>query len=352
MQAGPLVSSTLSPSFNSYSSSGTENLADIAARVVNEFRRENGSNDDVFGFDEYVHEPGWDVIDKDHYDYDDDNQSRSLFLKDQDQDQDKDHDDQDEDEDEDEDEESEFEFAFVSAEPDSSPISADEIFHNGLIKPVYPLFDRTLLLEAPSNDAATKEESDKTTRRTRQPLRKLMVEEERETTATAASSSCDSSESDELEGLTQGSFCVWKPKNGAVSGGGGDDGRRGRGKKSGSTGSSKRWKLRDILSRSGSVGKDGFVFVAPIKKLGGSKRAGKVEAVAEKEKNDVVLSSNNDDERGGGGGGGGDMLKGRNKDNTTTTTTEDKKRSFLPYKQDFVGFLANVNGLSRNLHPF
>ncbi|PON73772.1 hypothetical protein PanWU01x14_056600 [Parasponia andersonii] len=332
MQAGPLVRSTVSPSFNSYSSSGTENLADIAARVVNEFRRENGSNDDVFGFDEYVHEPCWDVINKDHYDYDDDNQSRSLYLKDQDQD----HDDQDE--------ESEFEFAFVSAEPDSSPISADEIFHNGLIKPVYPLFGRALLLEAPSNDAATKKESDKTTRRTRQPLRKLMVEEERETTTTATSP-CDSSESDDLEGLKQGSFCVWKPKNGAVSGGGGDDGRRGRGKKSGSTGTSKRWKLPDILSRSGSVGKDGFVFVAPIKKLGGSKRAGKVQAVAEKEKNDVVLTSNNDDER-----GGGDMLKGRNKDNTATT--EDKKRSFFPYKQDFVGFLANVNGLSRNLHPF
>ncbi|PQM41744.1 uncharacterized protein Pyn_11453 [Prunus yedoensis var. nudiflora] len=31
---------------------------------------------------------------------------------------------------------------------------------------------------------------------------------------------------------------------------------------------------------------------------------------------------------------------------------EDKRRSYLPYRQGLVGFFTNVNGLSRNVHPF
>jgi hypothetical protein len=30
----------------------------------------------------------------------------------------------------------------------------------------------------------------------------------------------------------------------------------------------------------------------------------------------------------------------------------DKRRSYLPYRPDLVGFLSNVNGVGRNLHPF
>ena len=315
MQAGPLLSS-LSPSFNSYPSSGTGNLAEIAARVVNEFRHENKkgfNDDDVFGFED--DEP-WEFAKDDH-------QSRSLITSDDGHDHEKA-----EEEKEEEGEESDFEFAFaVSTEQESLPISADEIFYNGQIKPVYPLFDQSLLLDdTPKNDVVEvkKENNDKTTSRTRQPLRKLMVEEERETaTTTSSSSSFSSSEADELEGLQQGTYCVWKPKNDAV---------KGR-KKSGSTStnSSKRWKFRDILSRSNSVSKERFLFV----KLGSSKRTGKVEDTTETEKNDVVLVTN--DEVNG--------EKGK-------TNDEDKKKSGFPYKHNLVGFLANVNGLSRNLHPF
>ena len=189
--------------------------------------------------------------------------------------------------------------------------------------------DQSLLLEdkASSNDVVVKK-NEETVRRTRRPqLRKLMVEEERE----ATTSSCSSSEADELDGLKQGTYCVWKPKNGVVSGS--ESERR---NKCGSTGSSRRWKLRDILSRSRSVGKEGLLFAPSIKKGGGSKRTGKEETAVpaaenEKLKNGVVSNEN------------GDGGKIKNKD-------EDRKRT--TYKQDFVGFLANVNGLSRNLHPF
>ncbi|KAJ6898347.1 hypothetical protein NC652_024996 [Populus alba x Populus x berolinensis] len=30
----------------------------------------------------------------------------------------------------------------------------------------------------------------------------------------------------------------------------------------------------------------------------------------------------------------------------------DKHRYYLPYKPDLVGFLSNVSGVERNLHPF
>jgi len=30
----------------------------------------------------------------------------------------------------------------------------------------------------------------------------------------------------------------------------------------------------------------------------------------------------------------------------------DKRRSYLPSRPDLVGFLSNVNGVGRNLHPF
>ncbi|KAM6594348.1 hypothetical protein CsatA_002051 [Cannabis sativa] len=309
---------SVNPSFNDYSSSGTGNLADIAARVVNEFRQENGSNGSVFGLEEYDYVP-WDQ-------FGEVNQSRSLItIPDVHREEE-----EGEEEEEEEEEESEFEFAFVATEPDSSPISADEIFYNGQIKPVYPLFDQSLL-EKPissTNDVDAKKKNNnvqETTRRTRRPqLRKLMVEEERETTT----SSCSSSEADELDGLKQGTYCVWKPKNVEVS-----DERR---KKCSSTGSSRRWKLRDILSRSRSVGKEGLLFAPSIKKLGSSKRTGKEESAAiaaenENLKNGAVSIENDEGE------------KIKNKD-------EERKRT--TYKQDFVGFLANVNGLSRNLHPF
>ncbi|XP_062118446.1 uncharacterized protein LOC133832074 [Humulus lupulus] len=300
---------SVNPSFNGYSSSGTGNLADIAARVVNEFRQENGSNGSIFGLED----------DYEPWEFGEVNQGRSLItIPDVHR------------EEEGEEEESEFEFAFVATEPDSSPISADEIFYNGQIKPVYPLFDQSLLLEdkVSLNDVVVKK-NEETVRRTRRPpLRKLMVEEERE----ATTSSCSSSEADELDGLKQGTYCVWKPKNGDVTGS--ESERR---NKCGSTGSSRRWKLRDILSRSRSVGKEGLLFAPSIKKVGSSKRTGKEETAVpgaaenEKLKNGVVPKEN---------GEGGKI---KNKD-------EDRKRT--TYKQDFVGFLANVNGLSRNLHPF
>ncbi|XP_061365382.1 uncharacterized protein LOC133308716 [Gastrolobium bilobum] len=260
-----------SPSFSSYSS---ETLAEIAARVIEELRLDphSASSDDTL-FQPWVND-----------DDDDDNNSRNDTTENDD-----------------------FEFSFVSRDPNSSPVSADDIFYNGQIKPMYPIFDRTLLFDAPtpSNDTVAASVSpvqntnhDETKRR-RLPLRKLMFEE-----GETASCSSSTDESVELEGVTEGTYCVWTPNSVAMER-----------KKSNSTGSaSKRWKLRNLLLRSQSDGKDKQ---QPVFQIPSNKVAAKP--------------------------GSGDCDGG---------ASQSKKKSFLPYKPELVGLFANVNGLGRNLRPF
>ncbi|GAU33785.1 hypothetical protein TSUD_221230 [Trifolium subterraneum] len=45
---------------------------------------------------------------------------------------------------EDEIEEYDDEFTFVFADPDGSPISADDVFDNGQIRPIFPIFGQDL----------------------------------------------------------------------------------------------------------------------------------------------------------------------------------------------------------------
>lgn len=88
------------------------------------------------------------------------------------------------------------------------------------------------------------------------PMRNLTIHDENDRPPPSSSSS---SSVDELEEIPAGSFCVWTP-NSPI-----------RQKKSNSTGSpsappSRRWKLLDLLRRSGSDGKESIVMVAPTKR--------------------------------------------------------------------------------------
>ncbi|CAL9031066.1 unnamed protein product [Prunus brigantina] len=306
MQAasGPLIS--LSPSFNTYSSS--DRLAQIAARVVSELT----SQDHQLTHDE----PDWESLYATHH-LEEEEEVKQHHRQPQN-----------DEEAEEEEEEEEFEFAFVGRDAHTSPISADEIFSNGQIRPVYPLFDQGLLKEhndvvSPKKvngdaDAVNKNSKAATMPKQRRlPLRMLMIEEERET------ASCSSSEADDLENLPPGTYCVWAPPK----------------TKSSSAGSSKRWKFRDLLYRSSSDGKETFVFLAPSS----TKRADN----KNNNKEDVVSKK-----RVGGGGGGVSQNEERFVVRSKAAEEGDKRRSFLPYRRDFVGFFSNVNGLSRNLHPF
>lgn len=306
------VSPLSPPSFNSYSS---EKLSDIAARVVEELRQESKSDpdSDIFNWAPKTTKPQPQQQQQQQDKAKDNNNSDKEKREYEAEEEEKEDDD-------------DFEFAFVCREPDTTTISADEIFSNGQIRPTYPIFDQSLLLSLyDSHIEKTNTTITTTTTRTttvstakvpssfhRPPLRKLMTEEQERDRDT----SCSSSEADDLEGVPDGTYCVWTPHSSSSS----------SCNKSHSTGSSsKRWRFRDLLYRSNSDGKDTFVFLTPSKKA---------------EKIPVRNNSSNSNS---------------NKKKSTVVNKvaeENKRKSFLPYRKDLVGFFTNANGLSRSLQPF
>ncbi|XP_042500458.1 uncharacterized protein LOC122078510 [Macadamia integrifolia] len=335
MHQSPLLSQ--SPSFNSYSSS---RLAEIAAKVTEEFPQDKDSS-----------LPTRHLIDE--------GPPKPLKIS-NDQPSQEDVDDDD------------FEFAFVARDPDGSPISADEIFDNGQIRPIYPVFNQDLLF---ADDSKLPKKSSTL----RLPLGKLMTEDRDFDNDNFNPPSSSSSEADELDSLPAGSYCVWKPKSVEAS--------PDRCKKSSSTGSgsSKRWKFRDFLPRSNSDGKDTYVFLSQSKTM--RKRNYKTEKAADraavpkadqhqqhpKERRNSISNPEHNSSQdkvavavaataATAAAKGKVKAKGVSVDTVSAheihyvrnraIKEEDRKRSFLPYRQDLVGFFSNVNGLSRNLHPF
>ncbi|CAE5958367.1 unnamed protein product [Arabidopsis arenosa] len=241
--------------------------------------------------------------------------------------------------DEDEEEEEEFSFACVNGE--GSPITADEAFEDGQIRPVFPLFNRDLLFDYENDDDKSDDVS--VTDENRPRLRKLFVEDR--------NGDGDGEETEDSEKEPLGPYCSW-------SGGTVAEASPETCRKSNSTGFSKLWRFRDLVLRSNSDGRDAFVFLNNNNNVGDKTRtrsSSSSSAAAEENDKKVVT----------------EKKKGKEK---TTTTTETKKktmtksaheklymrnramkeevkhRSYLPYKQ--VGFFTNVNGLSRNIHPF
>ncbi|XP_073006729.1 uncharacterized protein [Typha latifolia] len=137
------------------------------------------------------------------------------------------------------------EFAFVLKDPEVGPsITADEIFSNGRIRPVYPVFGRSLLV---ADEAA---ESLPPKPPARVPLRRLLSEERNSSVVSASNSS---SSMDELDGIPEDTYCVWTPGSVPPS--------PARCRKSRSTGSLMRWrKISDLVGRSHCDGKEKFVF--------------------------------------------------------------------------------------------
>ncbi|KAL2521802.1 hypothetical protein Fot_25725 [Forsythia ovata] len=131
-------------------------------------------------------------------------------------------------------------------------ILTDEIFCNGQIRPVFSIFERDLLLRNMNlkrenlgeNGTKNSGSSKGPSRTVRLPLRKLIIEE-RETT-----SSDSSSEADELDGVPPETYCVWRQKASAEEAVNAE--AEGPCKKSNSTGSSKRWRFKDLMNWSHS----------------------------------------------------------------------------------------------------
>ena len=318
MHAGSVLS--LSPSFNLYSP-GTE-YAEVAAQVNGDFNAKLKL--EAFGseFDEPENEET-EVFDEKPRD------EPEVEVE----------------EEEEEEGEEDDEFSFACTNPDGSPISADDIFVNGQIRPIFPIFNQDLLFgDNYIGDSRSKEDS----LALRPPLRKLFVEER----DPSLPSSSSASESDELEQVPSGTYCEW-------SGGKAVETSPELSKKCNSTWFSKLWRFRDLVHRSNSDGKDAFVFLNhPSANAKPSNETAKKNDKSVKKVSGV--ENNNKDNQNVKA-----KPKAKAKAKTTSSSAHerhyvsnrakregDKRKSYLPYRQDLVGFFTNVNGLSRNVHPF
>ncbi|KAK7361875.1 hypothetical protein VNO77_03964 [Canavalia gladiata] len=201
-------------------------------------------------------------------------------------------------------------FSFACIEPQGTLVSADEIFDNGKIKPTYPIIKRSFIFTtANGNDTLTLQP----------PLKKVFVKQVNNFTL---ESKGVNNVNEKLENTM---MVEMKASNEKC-------------KKSNSTGFSRIWRFRQNTKlRSNSDGKDAFVFLNPSVPIR-SNQAKEENVVSNKEKDKKCKKS----------------MSAHEKHYVTNRKRKEsvKRKSFLPYKKDLIGFFANVNGFSRNLHPF
>ncbi|GLU11279.1 hypothetical protein SLE2022_280360 [Rubroshorea leprosula] len=192
----------------------------------------------------------------------------------------------------------------------------------------FPIFNRDLLLDVDERNQDRESEDGDDVAPLLAPLRNLLLEDQ-------DPSSSSSSETDELEGVSPGTYCVWTPNSEVES-------SPSRCRKSKSTGSvSKRWpRLRDFLRRSNSESKDtSLVFLnhSPnsATKNREEKKAEKKSSSQAKVNGAEKLSAH-------------ELFYLRNK----ALKEGNRRRSYLPYRQDLVGLFANASGLGNTLPPF
>ncbi|KAK4392989.1 hypothetical protein Sango_1769700 [Sesamum angolense] len=224
-----------------------------------------------------------------------------------------------------------FEFALVRQERE---VLAEEFFYDGQIGSIFPVFNRDLLQ---NNDGgfSRSSENERVESSIAVPLSQLFIED-REDHEPDNPSSCSSSEADEMENVPAGTYCVWRPKAA-------EQPSPSRCNKSKSTGSgSKRWKIRDLLRRSNSDGKDSFVFLTP------KNREEKSSTEAPKKAKGKGIGGGSTSAGAPGSPSPHEALYVRNR----AMKEGDKKKSYLPYRRDLVGFFVNVNGLGKSFPHF
>ncbi|XP_056165426.1 uncharacterized protein LOC115671796 [Syzygium oleosum] len=215
---------------------------------------------------------------------------------------------------------SDFEFACL--DPGGSPVSADDVFDNGRIRPFFPLFDRGLVF------AGAEAGSEPGTSPSR--VKRVFAE---------AGAGGGAEE-------PRGTYCEWTariveetpPSPGSC-------------RKSNSTGSSKLWRFRDLLPRSNSDGRDAVVMLSPPADAKPSDRG------AEKSKRPTEKAVERKEAKKGKGKGKATAPPSAHEMHyvkSRAVKESEKRKSYLPYRRDLLGlgFFTSVNGLSKNLHPF
>lgn len=223
-------------------------------------------------------------------------------------------------------------FTFMFIGEDDTSIDADNAFENGQIRQVFPLFDQKLLLDGEYEV----EEIDRLP--FQPPVDKIFVESPRGFPA---------SENEQNDDEAAGPYCAWSKES--VTGN-----KAELTKKSNSTGFSKLWRLKEKVNRSNSDGRDTFVFLKSSDRTvtSASSSSSTAKAVT------------------GNGISNGTFVKVNGKSKVVKTkkavsahevylrnkgshTEEERRRSYLPYRPELMGFFTNVHGgLSKNVHPY
>nr|KYP54909.1 hypothetical protein KK1_001109 [Cajanus cajan] len=207
------------------------------------------------------------------------------------------------------------EFSFACNDLKGALIFADEIFDNGKIRPSFASFDQSIVLTTIFDD---------NTLPLQQPLRKLLAIEQ------------PNNFSFQSKGISKISCNEISPKVTMVEVGASNN----KCKKSKSTGFSKTCKFRKYIKRrTTSEGQDTFVFLNPSGSMPMSSYDAKVQDVfSNKEKGEKIQTTLSPHEK--------FYVMNRKR------TENSKQKSFLPYRQNLIGFFTNKNRFSKNVNPF
>ncbi|EOA24627.1 hypothetical protein CARUB_v10017898mg [Capsella rubella] len=205
----------------------------------------------------------------------------------------------------------EFEFSITAPPPPTSSSS------------VFPVFNKNLISGETSPEKTVII-----------PLKDLFLREKEvnQPPQQTYSSSSDDDEEDEFEELPSEIYCPWTPAR-SMSPSGGCRKSKSTGSSSTSSWCRKKWRLRDLLKRSKSDGKQSLKFLNPTNTVEESTSSSTEKVVIkkkEKKKETVsvvsVVSAH-------------EKFYLRNK----AMKEEDKRKSYLPYKQDLVGLFSNIH---------
>lgn len=255
-------------------------------------------------------------------------------------------DDGEEEEEEQQEEEGDFTFMCIG-DNDSLTIEAFEDGQMTQIRPVFPLFDQSLLLGG-DHDGEGKRRLP-----IHVPVDKVFIESPRRSPSSMASGD---EETD--GGVAAGTFCALSKES--------DSGTPEVNLKSNSTGFSKLWRFRNNMNRSNSDGRDAFVFLESPERTTTTTTTSKTTPSTSIGKETAGGDPTAKVNGAGGGGGKAKVVKKGSKAKKATAsahevylkqrggqTDDERRRSYLPYRPGLMGFFTNVNGgLSKNVHPF
>ncbi|KAK6116505.1 hypothetical protein DH2020_049743 [Rehmannia glutinosa] len=195
---------------------------------------------------------------------------------------------------------------------------------HGEIKPVFPLFDRDLQFSGDGSISLPM----------RPPVKKVFVETTEEDINGGGMTSSSAGD-DEIVGP----YCEWSSRK-AVEAAPAEVC-----KKSNSTGFSRIWRFKEFVGRCNSDGRDAFVFLnnAP------PRAAAPAVEKSEKAESTTTVKVN----RKGKKSGKTAPLSAHEAYMRSKAKEEERRRSYLPYRPELMGFFTNVNGgLTKNVHPF